>query len=451
MKIARSLQAVAALAAVSLLATACGGSLDGAESSEAAAPAASSAAASAPAAEGSTAPEAAATEVIKVGMVTPQTGPIAGFGEADEFIVDMMSAYFAENPIEAGGKLYTVETIIKDSQSDPKRAGEVAAELINDDGVDVVLAHGTPDTVNPVSDQCEANATPCITSDAPWQPYFFGRGGDPEKPFKYTWHFFWGLEDVTAVFQDIWSQVDTNKKVGGLFPNDPDGQAWSAAFPDLLAENGYTLNDPGLYENGTQDFSAQISAYKENGDEILTGVPIPPDFTNFWKQAKQQGYNPKVATIGKALLFPSSLEALGEIGNGLTTEVWWSPAYPYSSSLTGMSAAELAQAWTDATQKQWTQPIGFVEALYEVLAAAVVAAGGPDKEAIAAALPTLKVDTIVGPLDWTSGPVANVAKTPLSGGQWKMVEGGQFPWDLVIVSNTLAPEIPVAAPVEPLS
>ena len=447
MKRARSLVAVAAIASVSLLATACGNSLDGGSASSAAAGSSEAAAPSDAASGGAAGP----VETIKVGLVTPQTGPLAGFGAADSFIVDQMSAWFSAHPIQAGGKQYNVETIIKDSQSDPKRAGEVAAELINQDGVDVVLAHGTPTTVNPVSDQCEANAVPCITSDAPWQPYFFGRGGDPKKPFKWGYHFFWGLEDVTAVFQDMWSKIPTNKKVGGLFPNDPDGKAWGDAFPDLLKGNGYTLTNPGLYENGTQDFSAQISAYKKAGDEILTGVPIPPDFTNFWKQAKQQGFNPKIASVGKALLFPASVEALGDIANNLSTEVWWSPAYPFKSSVTGQSAAELAQAWTDATGKQWTQPIGFVEALYEVLQAAVVAAGGPDKAAIAASLGTLKVDTIVGPLDWTSGPVANVAKTPLSGGQWRKTNGGQFPWDLVIVSNVNNSAIPVASEMQPLS
>ena len=447
MKIARSLQVVAAVAAVGLLASACGNSLDAEPSGGGASPAAPSAA---PSAAGGSAP-AAATETIKVGFVSPLTGPLAGFGEPDTYVVDQMAAWFAANPIDVNGTMFNVEIVQKDSQSDAKRAGEVAGELINQDGVDVVLAHGTPDTTNPVADQCEANATPCITSDAPWQPYFFGRGGDPEKPFKYTYHFFWGLEDVAAVFQDMWGQLDTNKKVAGLFPNDPDGQAWSGAFPDLLKGNGYTVNDPGLYENGTQDFSAQISAYKKNGDEILTGVPIPPDFTNFWKQAKQQGFNPKIASVGKALLFPSSLEALGPIGNGLTTEVWWTPTYPFSSSLTGQSAAELAQGYTDATSKQWTQPIGFSEALFEVMAAALVKAGSKDKEAIAAALAGLQVPTVVGNLDWSAGPVPNVAKTPLTGGQWRLTDGGEFQYEIVIVSNSLAPEIPTGGKVEPLS
>jgi len=38
--------------------------------------------------------------------------------------------------------------------------------------------------------------------------------------------------------------------------------------------------------------------------EIVTGVPIPPDFTTFWQQALQQGFNPKIASVGKALPVP---------------------------------------------------------------------------------------------------------------------------------------------------
>ena len=65
---------------------------------------------------------------------------------------------------------------------------------------------------------------------------------------------------------------------------------------------------------------------------------IPPDFTTFWKQALQQGFKPKVASIGKAILFPVAVEALGKDGNNLSSEVWWSPNHPFKSSLTGMSA-----------------------------------------------------------------------------------------------------------------
>src|SRR5256886_5999420 len=53
------------------------------------------------------------------------------------------------------------------------------------------------------------------------------------------------------------------------------------------------------------------------------------------------------------------------IGEGLTTEVWWSPNHPFKSSLTGASARDLAAAYTNATKKQWTQPMGFIHARSE--------------------------------------------------------------------------------------
>jgi branched-chain amino acid transport system substrate-binding protein len=208
--------------------------------------------------------------------------------------------------------------------------------------------------------------------------------------------------------------------------------------------------DPGFYPTGTQDFTAQISKFKAADAQVLLGVPIPPDFINFWKQAQQQGYHPRIATIGKSLLFPSVIEALGDSGINLGTEVWWSPNHPFTSSLTGQSAQQLADAYQTSTGKQWTQPLGFSHALFEVAAAALKAAGGTDKQKVATALSTLKVSTIVGDLDWTSGPVPNVAKTPLVGGQWRKDTSGKYKYNLVIVSDTLATTIPLGGKVEPL-
>lgn len=395
--------------------------------------------------------DSAMGDVIKIGYVTPQTGPLAAFGEADTYVLEQMAAYYEANGVTlADGSKHSVEIIAKDTQSDSKRAADVASSLILDDGVSMILVSSTPDTVNPVSDQCEANQVVCISTVAPWQAYYFGRGATPDKPFKWTYHFFWGLEDISAVYADMWKQSGTTAKtVGELWPNDPDGNAWSDkvnGFPPVIAKSGLAEKNPGLYTNGATDFSAQISAFKASDSKILLGVPIPPDFTTFWKQAVQQGYNPEVATIGKALLFPSALEALGKTGNNLSSEVWWSPSSPYKSALTGQSAADLAAAYTKSTTKQWTQPLGFAEALFEVATAVLQKSASLDQADLQATVSKLKTDTIVGPVDWTSGPVANVSKTPLVGGQWRLQADGTY--QLVIVSNSLAPQIPTAGKME---
>jgi branched-chain amino acid transport system substrate-binding protein len=321
----------------------------------------------------------------------------------------------------------------------------------------------TPETTNPVTTTCEAEELPCISTVAPWQPWFIGQQanpGDPAswKPFNSSFHFFWGLEDVIAVFTNMWAQVETNKSVGGLFPNDGDGNAWGDAnvgFPPVLAKQGYTLTDPGRYQNLTDDFSAQINAFKQAKTEIITGVMIPPDFTTFWNQAKQQGFTPKVASIGKAILFPQAVEALGKAGHNLSSEVWWSPSHPFKSSLTGATSAELAAGFTEATKRPWTQPIGFVHALFEVAADVMKRAKDPtDSAAVVEAIAATKLDTIVGPLAWDGAnlpPFAakNVAKTPLVGGQWRLKDAGGY--DLVITDNKTAPNIPVGGKMEPIA
>jgi branched-chain amino acid transport system substrate-binding protein len=56
---------------------------------------------------------------------------------------------------------------------------------------------------------------------------------------------------------------------------------------------------------------------------------------------------------------------------------------------------------------------------------------------------------VVGPIAWGKGPVKNVAKTPLVGGQW--VKGKKHKFDLVIVSNITAPSIPVGGRLKPIT
>jgi len=396
-------------------------------------------------------PVNAQSRVIKIGHVSPRTGPIAPFGEADPYILDQIQK-LVEKGISNGGRTYPVQIISKDSQSSTSRASEVAAELILRDKVDLIVAASTPDTTNPVADQAEVNEVPCVTTDCPWQPYFFGRKGDPAKGFTWTYHFFWGLEDVIGAFLALWNSSPSNKVIGGLFPNDADGNAWGDAergLPKPLAAAGYRLIDPGRYQPVNNDFTSQISAFKSAGAEIVTGNMIPPDFATFWSQAAQQGFRPKIVTIGKALLFPSVINSLGARGNGLTTEIWWSPNHPFKSGLTGQSARELTDAYTRATQRPWTQPIGFKHAQFEVAIDVLKRARNlGDAKSILDAITATNYNSIVGPVRWAGGPVKNVTKTPLVSGQWQR-KGNAF--DLVITQNETAKNIPVGGKLALLS
>jgi branched-chain amino acid transport system substrate-binding protein len=391
---------------------------------------------------------------VRLGYVSPQSGPLSAFGQADTFVVEGVKGALRDG-LDIGGRSHPVEILVRDSQSSPERAGEVARDLITRDQVHLMLVSSTPETTNPVADACEANGMPCISTVTPYQPWYLARDPAPNptrpKPYRWTWHFFWGLEDIIGVFADMWGQVESNQVVGGLWPDDGDGRAWSVGFPKVLRSQGYRIVDPGRYQNTKGSFAAEIEKFKDEGADIVTGVPLPPDFATFWRQAAERDYRPRIASVGKALLFPAFIEAMGSAA-GVSTEVWWSPRHPFRSSLTGASAGQLAEEYQSRTGRQWIQPIGFVHALFEVAAAVLRKVGDVgDRQGLVDAIKATSMSTIVGPVDWTrpQADFPNVSRTPLVGGQWR--RGGSWPFELEIVSNAAHPEIPATSTLQPIS
>ncbi|MGO7565631.1 hypothetical protein ACC754_42665, partial [Rhizobium johnstonii] len=73
------------------------------------------------------------------------------------------------------------------------------------------------------------------------------------------------LEDFISVFTNMWAHIETNKKVGGLFPNDGDVNAWGdkvVVFPPVLEKMGYCLIDPGVHQTSDERLCPALpSAY----------------------------------------------------------------------------------------------------------------------------------------------------------------------------------------------
>jgi branched-chain amino acid transport system substrate-binding protein len=434
----------------------------------------------APATTGSTAPATTATTAgstttvsagpeagrdIKLGLVSPKTGALALFAKADDWWVDFALKKALPDGVVCGdGKLHKFVIERQDSQSDSSRAAAVAGDLVSNAKVDMLLVSGSPETVNPVADQAEALATPCISNFVPWQPFFFGRQKDPANPLPFKWGYTHalGLEDIVSNFIGMWMQVETNKKVGFIFCNDADGQAWTdmkTGLPPAVQGAGFTYTMPGLYNVGTDDFTQYIAEFKKNGCEICCGTLITPDFTNFWKQAVQQGYNPKVLTIGKALLFPQTLDAIGSIAYNCTVEGVWQAGWPYKDSISGKTCQELADDYMAFTNEQWTAPIGQYAKFEWAVDVFKRVKNVDDKEDIIAQVKTTKLDTCMGLIDFTAPvdmadlmksqhPVENVYKCAVGGAQW--VKGTKFPFEPVMVGNVNHADLPVTAKVQPM-
>jgi branched-chain amino acid transport system substrate-binding protein len=395
---------------------------------------------------------------INIGFVTPLTGTLAGFASGDQYVLGKIRATSAfSKGIKIGGKLYKVNIIPMDSQSSPTTAGQVANQLILSNKGDMIVTTSTPETTNPVAVAAERHGTPCLSTVVPWESWYIGLGGspatlaNPTTKFQYCTMFFFGLKEFQGCFVPMWNHFKTDKTVACMYPNDTDGTAFRLGFEPLIKASGYKPVDGGAYQDLTTSYTSMISKFKSNHCEVFSNAPLPPDFNTFWKQAVQQGFKPKIATVAKVLLFPADALALTPPPYNIATDSWWGPYLPYTSSLSGESATDLANGYQAAAGKEWVQSIGSSYSLFEVASEAFKAASDPhDHAEVASALHNVSYSGMCGPLSFAGGsgvpPGVGIIK-PL-GVQWKKTSGGQFPIEMLVVDNSLNPGVKIQAPLE---
>ena len=392
----------------------------------------------------------AQSSTIKIGHIDTLTGVRAAFGEATPWVIGKVRA-LVKDGLQVGNKKYAVEILSRDSLSDPNRVASLGTELVIREGVDLLLlGDGLSAPANELSD---ARGVPAINTMIQWEPFYQARGSGPDKGYPWSFLFFWSGSEVIANFFQMWNSIPTNKVIGDFFVDNEFGQTVSQGLAQAITKNGYTEVKGGLFRAETDDFSNQVSLFKIGKADILTGLAFPPHFTTFWGQALQAGYRPEICTMLAAFLFPAGVNALRDKGDGMSTEIWWTPAWPSKSSLTGQTARQVADDWEASTGKQWTQPLGYNHALWEVGIAALKSSGDPkNPEAVRNAIRTMDLQTLIGRVNFKDSKLKNVAATQLAAGQWRKTKpGSKFAYNLLITHNGTAPTVPVEAKLLPLS
>jgi branched-chain amino acid transport system substrate-binding protein len=381
---------------------------------------------------------AAVRDHILIGRPLPMTGPVSAFTTVSPWIDNKAIADINKDGgifIKEAGKKLPVKVKIVDTESDPSKAGDVGSKLILNDSVDIMYVSATPATVSPVAAACERFKVPCVSTMMPVEMFL------PGGPFHWSFDASFSVMDYMASFLQMWSDVKTNKIVGLLAQNDPDGVAWADGSKKGLGAAGYKVIDIGRFPAGTMDYGTIINGWKKENVEIMFANMSPPDFTRVWRQCFRENFIPKICTVGRALLFPAAVEAIGsDLGLGTSTEAVWHPAYPYKSSLTGETARQLANAYESATSKQWTAPLGGLYGGYEIVADVLKRAQTLDKETLRKAFVATKVSTIQGEVKFSD---KNISITPSGGLQW--IKGKKFPFDPVLVANGNYKMLPIEA------
>ena len=380
-------------------------------------------------------------DVIKIGYVNPTTGSLAGNGEGCDWVVKQIETYVNETMggIDVDGTKKNIDVIVYDSTSSQETCAEMADKLCVEDEVDLLVAIQTPETVIPVAAKAEQHEVPCVAIQAPVDAV-----ANANDEYNWTVHAFWTIDDVYEQHKALWTAAghgpNTGAKIGLAFANDSDGTAWHDVFVEKLAADGYTVVDPGQYPSGTNDFSNVVKAYSDAGIDILAGTNIPPDFSNLFTQMIAAGIKVDCITMGKCCLLPGDVSALGDNVQGIMSEVWWAPNYPFVSGLTGVTCQELGDAYKADNGGTMPQPAGYAYAALEIAVEAFQKAGTTDKAKVMETLRATDTETIVGPIKYDDEMGGlQYGHTVLAGGQWQKNADGE--WELVVIDASVYSEL----------
>jgi branched-chain amino acid transport system substrate-binding protein len=382
--------------------------------------------------------KAAARDFVLIGRPETNTGPLSGFGEpspwADNRVLDLFNKKEGGVFIEEYGKKVPIKIMVVDCESNGTKAAEIGSRLILHDKVDMMVFYQFSEALASI---CERNQMPNLVVEHPVEVWMAG------GPYKWSYQSGISFRAATNAFSNVWEERinETNKTFGIMCPNDADGIAMAKRQTQMFQEKGWKAIDPGRYPSGLQDWTSVIKRLKEGEVEILTGSMAGPDFASAWRQMNQQGFCPKICSMGRATLFPSGVNAIGgDLAQGLVVDIHWSPQYPFKSALTGETGMQVVEAWDKETKKQWTQVIGFKYAGMEIAIDVLKRARSINKNKILDAIAKTDVETLIGRVKYNA---EHVYHTPLVTGQW--IKGKTWPWEPVIINNKDFPAIPVTA------
>ena len=338
---------------------------------------------------GSATPAAAqAPTEIRVGATVAVTGPasaeVGHFKKMMELWAETINARGGVMLKEYGKRL-PVKMVVYDDTSKPPDSIRLYEKLITEDQVHVLLGpYSSPITVA-ASTVAEKHQIPMIALEAN-STGIFKRGfkwlvGVIDDGTKWSHHYF-----------DMLKAEGKAKSIGFVIEDTPHPKEVGSGSIPKAKSIGLEVKVEEYFPVATQDFTPIITKLKAANPDIIYMSAFPAREVTFFKQALEQGLNPR-----EYHMIHHGVAFYGAVGlrnvNLVTGEAYWMPGVkagnskPFEELLQKLNAKVEDYPWSSIHY------FGF-----EALAAGLEKAGTLDREKLLAALKSLDVETISGRL-----------------------------------------------------
>ena len=251
---------------------------------------------------------AADIETIKIGQVSPLTGPIAHLGKDVEYGAKLAIEDLNAAGVEIGGKKVRFELVSEDDQGDPKIGTQVAQRLI-DAGVVGVVGHLNSGTTIPASRIYADAGIPQISPSATNPDY-------TRQGYKTTFRMIANdVQQGTALGQFA---VDTlkAKTVAVVDDRTAYGQGLADEFAKAVTAKGGTVVKREFTTNTATDFNAILTAIKGAQPDVVFYGGMDAQAGPMAKQMKRLGIKAKLMG-GDSMQTPEFIKLAGDAAESL--------------------------------------------------------------------------------------------------------------------------------------
>lgn len=351
---------------------------------------------------------AAQAETVRIGAPLALTGGLASSGKKQALAYEIwLEKVKAAGGIKVGDKMYDVELVTYDYQTDGQKAAQLAEKLIVDDKVDFLTApfgSGHTKITAAVAERYDVPIIAVASSEAVHDQGFVNLFGTLAPSG--------GLVDV--MLEEFPKAIPGVKRVAVLGRED--------VFPNLMAklmtkkapEAGFDLVYEGTYPVGAIDHSASLAALKAAKPDWIYVTGYSQDLILVRKQMADNGVTAPIVTMITGPVYSEFVDALGPLAEGVSSATWWHWATDYKSDDVFGSTKAFYDAVVAKTGGEEPDYVHASSAAALVsLQMAIEKAGTLDRAKVRQALKDLDVVTFFGPISFREDGMNEARAYPL--------------------------------------
>ncbi|MCW3478884.1 branched-chain amino acid ABC transporter substrate-binding protein [Neisseriaceae bacterium JH1-16] len=253
--------------------------------------------------------EAAASgeTIVKIGQVSPMTGPIAHLGKDNEYGATLAIDDLNKQGVTIDGKKIKFQLVSEDDQGDPKIGTQVAQRLV-DAGVVGVVGHLNSGTTIPASKIYSDNGLPQISPSATNPDY-------TKQGFKTTFRVIANDVQQGASLGDFAVNNLKAKNIAIVDDRTAYGQGLADQFEKAVKAKGATVSKREYTTNSSTDFSAILTSIKSANPDLVFYGGMDAQAGPMAKQMKKLGIKAKLIG-GDGMQSPEFIKLAGDAAEG---------------------------------------------------------------------------------------------------------------------------------------